>query len=108
MGAQFHDAACGEDGDSVGIAGGGDAVGDEDGGASLHHGAQARENGLFGVGVYAGEGVVQDEDAGVAQDGPGDGGALFLTAGEGYASLAHKGVEAAGELQDLVRDVRGG
>ena len=63
------------------------------------------EDALFGVGVYAGEGVVEDEDVGVADDGAGDGGALFLAAGEGEAALADHGVEAFGELEDLGGDV---
>lgn len=106
--AQFGDAAGYEDGDLVGVAGGGDAVGDEDGGPALHDGAKAVEDALFGVGVDAGEGVVEDEDARVADDGAGDGGALLLAAGEGDAALADHGVEALGELEDLGGDVGDG
>ena len=73
MGALLGDAAGDQDGDLVGVAGGGDAVGDEEGGASAHDLAQTGEDDLFGVGVDAGQGVVEDEDAGVAQDGAGDG-----------------------------------
>ena len=49
---------------------------------------EAAEDALFGVGVDAGQGVVEDEDFGVADDGAGDGGALFLAAGEGESALA--------------------
>ena len=83
-------------------------MGDEDGGAAVHDLAEAGEDLLFGVGVYGGEGVVEDEDAGVAEDGAGDGGALLLAAGEGDAALADDGLEAAGELEDLGGDVGGG
>ena len=62
VGAEFGDAAGDEDGDLVGVAGGGDAVRDEDGGAAFHDSLQTAEDALFGVGVYAGEGVVEDED----------------------------------------------
>ena len=61
---------------------------------------------LFGVGVDGGEGVVEDEDAGIADDGAGDGGALLLAAGECDAALADHGVEALGELEDFGADVR--
>ncbi len=62
-----------QDGDAVCVAHGGDAVRDEDGGASLHHFAQAVEDVIFGVGIDAGEGVVEDEDARLANDGAGNG-----------------------------------
>ena len=107
VGAELGDAAVDEDGDLVGVAGGGDAVGDEDGGAALHDLAQAGEDLLFGVGVDGGERVVEDEDARVADEGAGDGGALLLAAGEGDAALADHGVEAAREFEDLVGDVGG-
>ena len=108
VGAQFGDAAGYEDGDLVGVAGGGDAVGDEDGGPALHDGAKALEDAFFGVSIDAGERVVEDEDARVADDGAGDGGALLLAAGESDAALADHGVEALGELEDLGGDVGDG
>ena len=101
VGAELGDAAGDEDGDLVGVARGGDAVGDEDGGATFHDSLQAAEDALFGVGVDAGEGVVEDEDFGIADDGAGDGGALLLAAGEGESALADLGVEAFGELENL-------
>ena len=45
---------------------------------------------------------------GIADDGAGDGGALLLAAGEGDSALADHGVEAAGEFEDLGRDVGDG
>jgi hypothetical protein len=62
---------------------------------------------LFGVGVYAGQGVIEDEDGGIAEDGSRDGGALLLAARKGDAALAYDGAEAAGEFEDLVGDVGG-
>jgi hypothetical protein len=107
VGAEFDDASLVENGDAVGVADGGDAVRDEDGGASAHEIAQVVENFVFGVGVDAGEGVVEDKDAGAAEDGAGDGGALLLAAGEGDAALAHRGVVAVGKRLDVGGDVGG-
>ena len=78
----------------VGVADGGNAVGDEDGGAPAHDFAEMIEDFVFGVGVDAGEGVVEDEDAGAAEKGAGDGGALLLASGESDAALADGGVVA--------------
>ena len=107
MGAEFDDASLVEDGDAVGVADGGDAVGDEDGGASAHDFAEMVEDFIFGVGVDAGEGVVEDENARAAQKGAGDGGALLLASGERDAALAYGGVVAFGEAFDVLRDVGG-
>ena len=52
--AEFGDAAGDEDGDLVGVAGGGDAVRDEDSGAAFHVSLEAAEDSLFCVGVDAG------------------------------------------------------
>src|SRR5438874_4173190 len=92
--AEFSDAAAHKHGDLVSVAGRGDSVGDEDGGAAFHDAVEAAEDPLFGVGVDAGQGVVEDENFGVADDGAGDSCALFLTAGEGESTLADLGVEA--------------
>ena len=91
----------------VGVADGGDAVGDEDGGASLHDLAEMVEDFVFGVGVDAGEGVVEDQDAGAAEEGAGYGGALLLASGEGDAALAYRGVVAFGETFYVLGDVGG-
>ena len=107
MGAVFDDASLVEDGDGVGVADGGNAVGDEDGGASAHDFAEVVEDFVFGVGVDAGEGVVEDEDARAAKQGAGDGGALLLASGEGDAAFADGSVVAFGETFDVVGDVGG-
>src|SRR5438445_5553067 len=65
------------------------------------------EDFVFGVGVDAGEGVVEDEDAGAAQKGAGDGGALLLASGERDAAFAYCCVVAFGEAFDVLRDVGG-
>ena len=62
---------------------------------------------LFGIGVDAGEGIVEDEDAGIAEDGAGQGGALFLSAGEGEAAFADGGFEGIGEQVEFLANMRG-
>ena len=102
MGALLGDASFVEDDDLVGVAQSGDAVGDEEGGASLHDLSEVTENRLLSVGVDRRKGVVENEDRRLADERPGQGGALFLAAGEGDAALADEGVEAALELLDVL------
>ena len=72
-----------------------------------HHAAEFAEDLLFGVSVDAGQGVVEDEDAGIAEDGAGDGRALLLPPGESDAALAHRGLQAVREFFELAADVCG-
>src|SRR5579871_5923088 len=88
VGAEFDDAAAMQDGDAVRIAHGGDAMRDKDGGAAVHDVAQVIENFVFRVGIDAGEGVVENQNFGIADQGAGNGGALLLASGEGDAALA--------------------
>ena len=81
MVSEFDDTAPVEDGYAVGVTDRRDAVGDENCGPAVHHFAQVVEDFVFGVGVHAREGVVEDEDAGITDDGAGDGGALLLAPG---------------------------
>lgn len=108
MRSQLSDAALHKDSDLVSVAGGRDAMGDEDRSSSLHDTGESLENALLGVGIDGGQSVVEDENAWIADDGPGDGRALFLAAGEGDSALANHGVEAARELEDLGADVGDG
>ena len=87
MGTLFDDAAVFDDADAVGFADGGEAVSDDDGGTALHEGIEGFLNLFFGLGIEAGGGLVEEEDGGVFQDGPGDGHALALSAGEFDAAL---------------------
>ncbi len=102
MGADLGDAAGFEDDDAGGAADGGEAMGDEEGGAALH---EVRERGLdvgFAFGVEGAGGLVEDEDGGVFEDGAGDGEALAFAAGETHAFFADDGVVALGHAQDEV------
>ena len=65
------------------------------------------EDAVFGVGVDAGERVVEHEDARVADEGAGDGGALFLATREREAALANGGLVSLGETVDVIGDVGG-
>ena len=104
MGAALDDAAGFDDEDLIGAADGGEAVGDDEGGAAAHQVRKAFLNEGFGFGVEAGGGFVENQDARVGQDGAGDGDALRLAAGELDAAFADDGVvllfEAFGEFVD--------
>ncbi len=65
--------------------------------------ASSRENPLFGEGIDARKGVVQNQNPRVAQDGAGDGGALLLPARKGDAALADHGLVAFGKTCDIAR-----
>src|SRR5262245_5930900 len=80
---------------------------DEDCCASAHDFAQMVQNLVFSVCVDAGECIVENENAGSTHQRTRNGGALLLTAGEGYAALAdHRGV-TLGEAFNILRDVSG-
>ena len=70
---------------------------DEDGGAPLHDLAQVIQDAVFGLRVHAGQRVVEHQDARIANQGAGNRRALFLSAGERYAALAHQRVVALRE-----------
>src|SRR6266478_1421379 len=67
------------------------AMRNENGGAALHDSAQSGENALLGLRINGGKRIVEDKDAGIADDGAGNGGALLLPAGEGDAAFADHG-----------------
>ena len=64
---------------------------------ALHEVAEAVLDHGLGLGVEGAGGRVEDEDAGVGEDGAGDGDALPLAAGEFDAALAYDGVLLLGE-----------
>src|SRR3984893_17263463 len=65
------------------------------------------EDFVFGVGVNAGEGVVENEDAWAAEKGACNGGALLLASGERDAAFADGGVVAFGETFDVLGNIGG-
>ena len=97
MRAAFDDFAGFDDEDLIGAANGGEAVGDDEGGAAAHQVGEALLNQGFGFGIEAGGGFVEDQDARIGQNGAGDGDALALAAGKLDAALADDGVVLVGE-----------
>ena len=89
-----------QDHDAVGQMQRGLPVGDQQRGPVGHDAAQAVVDGLFDLGVDGAGGVVEDEDARIGHDGPGQGDPLALPARERQPALADDGVVAAGELED--------
>jgi hypothetical protein len=78
-----------DDDDFVGVADGGEAVRDDDGGAP---GGEALEGGLHEAladGVQRAGGLVQQQDLGVLQQRPRNGDALLLAAAQQYAMLPY-------------------
>ena len=95
MGALLDHPPVVEDDDAVGQMERGAAVGHQQRRPVGHDPAQAVVDGLFDLGVDGAGGVVEDQDARVGHDGPGQGDALALAAREGQAPLADDGVVAA-------------
>ncbi len=63
MRTKFNDTPLVQYSDAIGIAHGRNAMRDKDGSSTLHDLAQVVEDLVFGMSIYAGEGVVEDEDA---------------------------------------------
>ena len=100
VGSRLDDAALVDDEDAVGVADGGEAVGDEEGGSSLHEGFEGLLDETLALGIEGAGGFVEDEDGRVAEDGACDGDALALTAGELDAAVADGGLVTLGEGLD--------
>ena len=66
---------------------------------------------LFGIGVHRRQGIVENQDARVDDDGARESRALFLSAGERDAALPYRRLVALREIGDILvetRDCRGG
>ena len=96
-----------QDGDLVRITHGGNAVRNEDGGAILHDLAQVVQDLVFGLGVDAGECVVEHQDSRVPDQRASDGRALLLTAGKSNAAFADHGPVFLRKAFDLGGDAGG-
>ena len=102
MGALLDDAPVVEDDDLVGITDGGEAVGDDKGGAPLHDGVHASLYHLLGTGVDTGGCLVENEDGGIGYGSTGDGKELALSLAEVASVTAEGCVIAVGESADEV------
>ena len=94
VGALFEDAAMVEDDDVIGLADGGEAVGNDEDGALAHEVVERLLDLAFGDGVHAGGGLVEDDKRRVFQEDAGDGEALFFALGETDALFADVGLQA--------------
>src|ERR1700744_3887871 len=96
MGALLDDLAVFEDDDLAGAAGGGEAVGDDDGGAAVEEALEASLDRFLGPHVDVGGRLVEDQDAGLGEEGAGEGDELALARREGDAALADLGLDSVG------------
>ena len=85
----------------------GQSVGDDDRRPPAHHLAQARADPGLGRRVDRGRRVVEDEDARVDEQRPGDRDALSLTSGQCDAPLPDDGVVAVWQLENELVGLRG-
>ena len=95
------------DEDLVGVAHGGQAVGDDNDGASGGQAGQGLVDVALGGGVGLGGGLVQDQDGGVLEVGAGQGDPLALAPGEEPARLAQDRVVAVGQARNALVDAGG-
>ena len=95
------------DEDLIGVAHGRQAVGDDDDGATRRQAGQGPMNVPLGGGVGLGGGLVQKEDRGVLEVGPGKGDTLLLTAREEPSLLSQDGVVAPRQARDALMDAGG-
>ena len=102
MGSAFDDLPILQHQHLVRVADGAEAMGDDEGGAPGHQLLQRRLNLTLGAGVHAAGGLVQDEDAGIGQHGPGDGEKLALALAQARAPLAQHGVITLGQSFDEI------
>ena len=100
MGAVPGDAAVLHHEDLVGVLNGGQPVGDGDDGLAPGQLGNGLLDEVLVLRVNAGGCLVQNDDGRVFQDGPGDGDALLLAAGQALARLARRGVVALGQFAD--------
>ena len=103
--AALHDAAGVEHDDLVGVADGGEPVGDHQHRPLPHEPLDRLLHQPLRLGIERAGRFVEDEDRRIAKQGPGDGDPLALPAGEPGAPLAEQGVEPVGQLPDEGRRV---
>ena len=100
VGAALDDAALLQNHDGVGFADRGEAVGDDEGGAVLHDGVHALFDVPLGPGVHGAGGLIQDQDRGLGDGGPGDVQKLPLALTQIGGVLLQHGVVAVLETHD--------
>ena len=106
MRAALHDVAALVDQDQVRAQDGRQPVGDGERGAARHGPLDGRLDEPLADGVEGAGRLVEDEDAGVLEQHPGQRDALLLATRQLVAPLAHDRVVAVGQLHDPVVDGR--
>src|SRR5580692_5492688 len=84
--------------DLVGVAHSGCPMSNQDGGSAAHYIAQSAEDFFFGLGVYSGQGIVQNQNSRITNDSASDGGTLLLSAREGNAAFSDHSFVLIGEV----------
>ena len=105
--AFLDDLAVIEDINPVGVAHGGETMGDDEAGAIRHEPFERALDQFFGFGIDAGGGLVEKEDGGILEDDTGDGDALLFADGQLHPALADVGLEFPGQGLDEGGGVRG-
>ena len=101
VGALLDDPAVLEDDDPVAAADRGDLVRDDQAGAAGEVLLQGLLDPRLGLGVEGAGAVVEQQDGGVGDEGPGQGQALPLAAGEREPALADRRVQAGGRASTV-------
>ena len=97
MGAPLYYPPLLHDHDAVGVAHGGEPVGDDEGGAPGHKGVHALLHQLLGTGVYGGGGLVQYQGGRIGHGGPGYGQQLPLALAQVGPVTGEHSVVAVGQ-----------
>lgn len=105
MGTLFGDPALVDHVHPVCIAHGGQAVGDDDGGPAFEQPCKRILDQGFGNGIDVGGSLVEDEDARIRQQCPGDADQLALPLGEVYSPFQHVCIVPFRQLGDKVMGI---
>ncbi len=103
VGAVFGCFAVRQDNDPVQRSNGGETVGHYNGSAALHQVDQGVLYQFFRFGIQGAGCLIQHQNRGVCQNGPGDGHTLPLAAGKLDAPFAYQGIKPLGELFDKLQ-----
>ena len=106
VGALLHEAALVQDDDAIEHRGDAETVGDDQRGALADAAEEAGEDRRLGLGVDGGEGVVENQYPGVAQERTRQGRPLALTARERQAALADHRVPPGRQPRHVGREAR--
>ena len=104
MGALLDGFPVGHGDDEVGVAHGREPMGDDDGGAATAEAGERLLHQRLAFGVQRAGGFIEQQDAGVAEQGAGQSDALALATGEALTA----GADAGGEAFRQVGDEAGG